>query len=113
MDRQTRLSVIASIRLYRSLCILLKEYSNRNLIHPIVLQQLTDFLYAIRYHDTVLSDFRSCETLLNPYIIEAQPPYPGRKPKLKLRKSSREMHLATAIRSPPHLRKNKKKMPCP
>jgi len=47
MDRQTRLSVIASIRSYRSMCILLQEYSNRNLIHPIALQQLTDFLYAI------------------------------------------------------------------
>jgi len=103
MDWQTRLSVIASIRSYRSLCILLQEYSNRNLIHPIALQQLTDFLYAIHYHDTVLHDFRSCETLLNPYIIEAQPPYPGRKLKLKLRENSREMPLATAIRSPPQL----------
>jgi len=103
MDRQTRLSVIASIRSYRSLCILLQEYSNRNLIHPIVLQQLADFLYAIHYHDTVLHDFRSCETLLNPYIIEAQPPYPGRKSNLKLRKRSKEMPLATAFRPPPQL----------
>jgi len=51
----------------------------------------------------VLHDFRSCETLLNPYIIEAQPPYPGIKPKLKLRKKPREMLLATAIRPPPPL----------
>ena len=103
MDRQTRLSVIASIRSYRSMCILLQEYSNRNLIHPIALQQLMDFLYAIHYHDTVLHDFRSCETLLNPYIIEAQPPYPGRKSNLKLRKRSKEMPLATAFRPPPQL----------
>ncbi len=103
MDRQTRLSVIASICSYRSLCILLQEYSIRNLIHPIVLQQLTDFLYAIHYHDTVLHDFRSCETLLNPYIIEAQPLDPGRNSKLRLRENSREMPLATAIRSPPQL----------
>jgi hypothetical protein len=103
MDQQTRLSVIASIHSYRGLCILLQEYLNRNLIHLIVLQKLTDFLYAIHYHDTVLHDFRSCETLLNPYIIEAQPPYPGIKPKLKLRKKPREMPLATAIRPPPPL----------
>ncbi len=103
MDLQTRLLVIASIRSYRSLCILLQEFSNRNLIHPIVLQQLADFLYANHYHDTVLQDFRSSETLLNPYIIEVQPPYPGRKSKLKLRKRSKEMPLATAIKSPPQL----------
>ena len=101
MDRQTRLSVIASIRSDKSLCILLQEYLDRNLIHPIALQQLTDFLYSIHYHDTVLHDFRESECLLNPYIIEAQPPYPGRKPKLKLRKNSRETLLATVIRPPP------------
>ena len=103
MDQQTRLSVLASIRSYKSPCILLQEFSNRNLIHPIVLQQLADFLYAIHYHDTVLHDFRSCETLLSPYIIEVQPPYPGRKSKLKLRKRSKEMPLATAIKPTPQL----------
>jgi hypothetical protein len=108
MDRQTRLPVIASIHSYRSLCILLQEYLNRNLIHPIALQQLTDLLYSIHYHDSVLHDFRSCETLLNPYIIETQPPYPGRKHKLKIRKNSREMPLATAIRSLPPLWKKQK-----
>jgi hypothetical protein len=94
MDRQTRLSVIASIHSYRSLCILLQEHSNGKLIRPIALQQLWI---------SCIHDFRSCETLLNPYIIEAEPPYPGRKPKWKLRKNSREMPLATGIRPPPPL----------
>jgi hypothetical protein len=59
------------------------------------------FLYSVHYYNTVLHDFRESEGLLTLYIIEAQPPYPGKGPELKLRRDSTETPLATVIRPRP------------
>jgi len=101
------MSVMASIRSYRTLCIRLQEFLYKNLIHPSALQQLQDFPYAIHCYNAFLHDLRRSNSFLNPYIIEVQPPFPGRTPKQQPARRPRTTSLAIFTR-PSFLQRNKR-----
>jgi len=102
---QARLSVMASIWSYRTLCILLQEHLYMNPIHPAPLHQIQDLLYATHYYDTVLPNFRRSRSFLSPDIIGVQPPFPGRNHEQQPARKPRTTPLAI----PSFLRRKRKK----